>query len=538
MIGLRFSGLPLFVKNFRMQSMTRQSMTLIHKQQRIVFENDSCYQIRIHTYIELLFGLSSVWHTENVEPDYSGGIGSGNLDIVNGNRLYYTFIGYGAISRNDSFQLGTAMSRDISPIRTLSIEDNAAVSRRCFLKRASAIGLLCGFAAATGFDPLSLAKLFAQDKTGRSSLDPEDELLRLAPRARYWISTATEKVSCLLCHTSEEIGSASSHDHKETFVKCQLCAQECLIREGERGGCNTRINIKGELRTLVYGRPISIHVDPIEKKPFYHFLPSSVAFSMSTAGCPLHCKFCQNWEISQARPEDYRVQFTPPERIVEASELKKAPIIAFTYNEPTVFTEYLSDIAGIARKKKLRSVIISCGFMKEEPLKEMCSVLDAIKIDLKGFSEDFYRNVCSAELKPVLRSIKQVAGSGVHLEIVNLVVPTLNDSDRMLTGLVEWVAGEVGPDVPVHFTRFHPDYKMLNLPPTPVATLEKAYDIAREKGLHFPYVGNVPGHPGNNTLCPYCGKIIVKRTGFFVVENHVVKGCCEYCNQGIAGVWM
>ena len=200
-------------------------------------------------------------------------------------------------------------------------------------------------------------------------------------------------------------------------------------------------------------------------------------------------------------------------------------------------TEYLLDIAVLGREHGLRSVLISCGFMNEYPLAEMCEKLDAIKIDLKGYSREFYRKVCDAELDPVLRSIKQVAKSNTHLEIVNLVVPTLNDSDEMLTGLADWVAGEIGPDVPVHFTRFHPDYRMLNLPPTPVATLERARDIAVDKGIHYAFVGNVPGHSGNQTYCPKCGKVVIERRGFFVRHKNLVDGKCKFCGEPIAGVW-
>jgi pyruvate formate lyase activating enzyme len=297
------------------------------------------------------------------------------------------------------------------------------------------------------------------------------------------------------------------------------------------------MNVKGELKSLVYGRPLSIHIDPIEKKPFYHYLPGSAAYSLATAGCPLRCKFCQNWEISQASPEDHQVSFTPPARIVDGAHASKAPVIAFTYNEPTVFTEYLTDIARDAKKQGIHSVLISCGFMNEAPLAEMCKVLDAIKIDLKGYSEDFYRTACGAELRPVLRSIKQIAKSRVHLEIVNLVVPTLNDSDKMLQELIKWILGEVGPDVPVHFTRFHPDYQLLNLPPTPVATLERAYNMAMSKGMHYPYVGNVAGHPGNHTYCPNCKKVVIERQGFFITEMNIKDGRCKFCRQKIAGVW-
>jgi pyruvate formate lyase activating enzyme len=216
---------------------------------------------------------------------------------------------------------------------------------------------------------------------------------------------------------------------------------------------------------------------------------------------------------------------------------RKAPVVAFTYNEPTVQVEYLLDVARAARKRGIRSVVVSCGFMNEAPLREMCGALDAVKIDLKGFSPEFYRDVSGAELAPVLRSIRQAAKSGVHLEIVNLVVPTLNDSEKMMRALADWVAGEVGPDVPLHFTRFHPDYRLQNLPPTPVSALEKAREIALARGIRYAYVGNVPGHPGNHTWCPGCGKAVVRRSGFFVSEMHIEKGRCRFCGAAIAGVW-
>ena len=364
-----------------------------------------------------------------------------------------------------------------------------------------------------------------------------DELIRLAPRARYWTSPSLAGANCGSCHNNLEIIKGKSYRHDESIVKCLLCAQGCMITNGKRGKCRTRMNVNGELKSLVYGRPASIHIDPIEKKPLYHYLPGSAAFSLSTAGCPLKCKFCQNWGISQASPEDNQVSFTPPAGIVAAADENKSPVIAFTYNEPTVFTEYLTDIARDGKKKGLRSVLVSCGFMNEAPLTEMCGVLGAIKIDLKGYSEDFYRNVCGAELRPVLRSIKQIAKSRVHLEIVNLVVPTLNDSDKMLQGLIDWISGEVGSDVPVHFTRFHPDYQLLNLPPTPITTLERAREMALAKGMHYPYVGNVPGHAGNHTYCPKCKKVVVERQGFFVTQMNIKDGRCKFCKQKIAGVW-
>ena len=365
----------------------------------------------------------------------------------------------------------------------------------------------------------------------------EEALLQQSPVARYWTSTSAKDASCLNCHTKEETKSLTRFQHSKDIIKCLLCAQVCIIKNGERGKCRARMNINGTLRSLVYGHPAAFHVDPIEKKPLYHFLPGSQAYSLATAGCPLSCKFCQNWEISQAKPEDFSTKYLKPNEIVNAVSSEFVPVIAFTYNEPTVFMEYLTDIAIQARENNIRSVLISCGFMNPKPLEEMCETLSAIKIDLKGFSEDFYRNVCGADLKPVLRSIKQISKSKVHLEIVNLVVPTLNDSDQMLNGLADWIAGEVGFDVPVHFTRFHPDYKMLNLSPTPVSTLERAREITMGKGIHFVYIGNVPGHLGNNTYCPKCGKEIIKRTNFFVLEKHITNGRCDFCKSTIAGVW-
>src|SRR5512136_931652 len=359
------------------------------------------------------------------------------------------------------------------------------ISRRKFLTNCMRLAPIIGGAGVILSDTF-WPRLFWENASGLAiAASPLDEMLQSAPRARYWQSL-----------------------HKNNAVRCFLCPHNCVIGDGERGKCRARVNVQGGLRSLVYGRPVSIHVDPIEKKPFYNFLPGAEAYSLATAGCPLQCKCCQNWEISQARPEDYQGSYASPEKIARSASASKARVIAFTYNEPTIFAEYMIDIARDARKQSLRSVMISCGFVNGAPLAEMCKSLDAIKIDLKGYNEDFYRNVCGAELKPVLKGIKQIAKSRTHLEIVNLVVPTLNDSDKMLMGLIDWVLGEVGPDVPLHFSRFHPAYQMLNLPPTPVATLERARDMALSRGIHYPYVGNVPSHPGNHTYCPKCKKIV------------------------------
>ena len=392
---------------------------------------------------------------------------------------------------------------------------------------------------------LSLA-LAGLDRLGAAAGEPAldallpfpgvQDLLKTAPRARFWTTAALAGKNCRRCHAPSENLSKPGHTHNPTTVKCLLCAQGCTITAGQRGRCRVRLNVSGELRTLSYGRPVAIHVDPIEKKPFFHFLPGAAAYSFGTSGCPLRCRFCQNWQLSQSSPEDFDVRFTPPADLVTTAA-RGAPVIAFTYNEPTVQAEYMLDVARDARKRKLRSVMISCGFMNEAPLAEMCDALDAIKIDLKGYSEPFYRTVCGAELQPVLRSIKQVAKSRVHLEIVNLVVPTLNDSDRNLQDLAAWVAGELGPEVPLHFSRFHPDYQLLNLPDTPIATLDRARNIAMARGLNYVYIGNVPDHPGEHTYCPSCKKVVIERSSFFVTSLNLKNGRCAFCKRAIAGVW-
>jgi len=409
----------------------------------------------------------------------------------------------------------------------------SGLSRRELLDLAVRCGLAAGGA---GLAPRLLAApglLGLDAPAGPAS----SELVRHAPVARYWTSSAAADALCAACHEPGALAAGARHEHRPARVKCLLCAHGCVLEEGDRGRCRARMNVGGELRSLVYGRPIAEHLDPIEKKPFFHFLPGAEALSLGTAGCPLRCRFCQNWEISQARPEDHAGQVRSPEQVVERARLRRAPVVAFTYNEPTVFTEYLTDIARAARRAGLRSVLVSCGFMTEAPLAEMIEVLDAIKIDLKGFSPEFYREVSGAELAPVLRSIRQIARAGRHLEIVNLVVPTLNDSELRLRELAKWVAGEAGPDVPLHFTRFHPDYQLRNLPPTPVATLERAREIALAAGLRFVYVGNVPGHPANHTWCPRCGALCVERSGFLTTALHLRGGACAACGERLPGVW-
>ena len=320
-------------------------------------------------------------------------------------------------------------------------------------------------------------------------------------------------------------------------VRCQLCPRQCEVPEGARGYCRVRENRKGKYFTLVHSRVVAAHVDPIEKKPFFHFLPGAVAFSIATGGCNVHCKFCQNWEISQARPEELRGLYLPPGDLVQNAQRNDCGVLAYTYSEPVVFSEYVIDAAEAGRKAKLKSVVVSNGFIRPEPLRAVCDAVDAIKIDLKSYSEKYYREVVRGELRPVLDSIVNVRKSGRWLEIVYLVVPTLNDSDADFRGVSQWVKREVGVDVPIHFTRFRPLYLLTNLPPTPVGTLERAKAIADAEGLQYAYIGNVPGHAGENTYCPGCRKLLIERIGFTATPVNLDKGKCKGCKRPIPGVW-
>jgi len=324
-------------------------------------------------------------------------------------------------------------------------------------------------------------------------------------------------------------------EHKE--IECVLCPRKCVVGDRERGYCGVRENQDGIYYTLVYNQACSCHTDPIEKKPFFHFHPGSLAFSLSTAGCNMNCKYCQNWETSQVRPEQVRnFDLTPADCTARASE-DKALSIAYTYTEPVIFIEYMREIAVAARQSKLKNLMVSAGFVEQQPLGELLPLLDAVKIDLKSFSDAFYRDVCRGRLEPVLETLKTIRRQGVWLEIVYLVLPTLNDSPKEIQALCHWLVSELGPEVPVHFTRFHPIYLMKNLPPTPVDTLERIRETALAEGLHFPYVGNVPGHPGESTYCPQCRKRLIQRLGYNLRIEALDKGRCLHCGKAIAGCW-
>lgn len=322
-------------------------------------------------------------------------------------------------------------------------------------------------------------------------------------------------------------------------VQCELCPFRCFLPEGSRGICRVRMNVAGGLKTLVYAQPVSVHVDPIEKKPVYHMVPGSRIFSIATAGCNLRCNFCQNWEISQCYPEQARTggQIMTPGQVVEAAIGTGCNSIAYTYSEPTVFYEYMLDTARLAKEKGLKNVMVSAGYINAKPLAKIAPYFDVIKIDLKGFNEKFYREVVGGDLKYVLDTLKELKRLGVFTEIVNLVVPSLNDNMQEIAGMSKWIYDNLGPDTPLFFTRFAPQYRLANLPATPLETLEEARKVAMAAGLRYVYIGNVPGHPAENTYCPGCGRVVVKRYGYTIVENNIKDGKCAFCGTKIPGVW-
>jgi len=320
-------------------------------------------------------------------------------------------------------------------------------------------------------------------------------------------------------------------------IECSLCPRNCRLGERERGYCGVRENIGGTYYTLVYGKACSIHIDPIEKKPFFHFLPKSSTLSLAAAGCNVNCKFCQNWEISQVRPEQIQHQDFPPREVVRSAKKYDCPIIAYTYSEPIVFFEYMVDTSLAAREEGLKNVVVTGGHVSPEPLEELIGVVDAIKVDLKAFTQEFYTQYVRGELQPVLEAIKRIARSDIWLEIVYLVIPSLNDDPADIRRLAQWILAEIGPDVPLHFSRFYPMYLLKNLPPTPTSTLEKVHGIAVEEGLHYVYIGNVPGHRAENTYCPRCAELLIRRT-IYQIDRMVIKdGKCPRCGNSIPGVW-
>lgn len=319
-------------------------------------------------------------------------------------------------------------------------------------------------------------------------------------------------------------------------LKCLLCPNECKMLINEEGDCRTRINIDNQLICVAFGNPCAIHIDPIEKKPFYHFLPSTQSYSIATAGCNLACLNCQNWEISQAHPLKTRNYDMPPERVVEECLNNDCKSIAYTYSDPVAFFEYTLETSMIARERGVKNVIVSAGYINEKPLREWCKYIDAATIDIKSFSNELYEMLNAGKLDPVLNSLKILKEEGIWLEISNLVVPTWTDDLEMIKKMCDWFVENDFFETPLHFLRFHPQYKLANLPATPVSVLTKARDIAIAAGLKYVYIGNVPG-TSENTNCPDCKSLVIERKGFQIISNKLSNGKCSKCGAAIHGVW-
>lgn len=324
---------------------------------------------------------------------------------------------------------------------------------------------------------------------------------------------------------------------KDKKVHCLLCPQNCVISDKKRGNCRVRENRNGKLCSLVYAKPCSVAIDPIEKKPLFHFMPGSIVYSIGTAGCNLHCLFCQNWTTSQVEPEIVPAHEMMPLKIVDEAIDSGCKAIAYTYNEPTIFYEMCYDVSKAAKEKGLKNIMVTNGYINEEPLKKLYKFIDAANIDLKGFSEEFYKKMTGARLEPVLKAIKLMHKMGVWIEITNLIIPDLNDDMNMIKEMCLWIKDNLGTDVPLHFSRFHPTYKLSYKDSTNPKTLFEAAKIAKQVGLKYVYIGNLISKKGENTYCSKCNNLLVKRQVFEVLENNISQGKCNKCGEKVAGIW-
>ena len=343
---------------------------------------------------------------------------------------------------------------------------------------------------------------------------------------------------------------------KNQIVNCNICKTNCVIKPNNLGNCGARKNIDGKLYSLVYSKPVSVSIDPIEKKPLYHFLPGSYALSIGTLGCNLHCLHCQNYDISQSKADQFNSKEITPKEIVETAIKNNCKSISYTYNEPTIFYEYVLETAKLARKKGIKNTMVTNGYINKEPLKELYPLIDAVNIDLKSLDEDFYKKVCSVRLKPILEAIKEIkllnpkdskglgnsknfqSKVGTWIELTNLIIPGYNDSKQQIEKLVKWVKENVGTRTPLHFSAFYPTYKMLDAERTPPQTLLKAKEIAKKHGLKYIYLGNTPLPGSGTTYCPKCNKPLIERGWFKVQISNIKKNSCPYCNEKIDGIFV
>lgn len=320
-------------------------------------------------------------------------------------------------------------------------------------------------------------------------------------------------------------------------VQCRLCYLNCLIPPNRRGACHSRENQGGTLYALTYARPVAIHINPVERMPLFHFLPSTNTLSVGSATCNFACKFCINWAIARRKPEEVKSIPVTAEELVQMALRESIPTICFTYNEPTQQYEYVLDVFRLAKAKGLRTTLQTNGGINPEPLEFLRPYTDSVAIDLKGFTDSFYKDIVRGELAPVLRTIELLKERGLWFEIVNLVIPTLNDRSDEISDMCQWIVQHLGPDVPVHFLRFFPAYRLTHLPPTPLRTLERAHNISKEAGINYAYIGNVPGHNYAHTYCPNCEQLLIRRQMFFVSEVGFTDGHCKYCGQMVPGMW-
>ena len=322
-------------------------------------------------------------------------------------------------------------------------------------------------------------------------------------------------------------------------VRCRLCGHECVIAAGKTGICQVRENQAGKLVSLNYDALVAVNVDPIEKKPLFHFLPGTQSLSVAAAGCNFQCSFCQNWQISQA-PRTGRIvggQAVSPEDLVAAAEKRHCASVSYTYTEPTIFFELAYDTAKLASERGIRNCFVSNGFMTSRAVRTIAPYLDAINVDLKAFRDETYRKIMKARLEPVLTCLKELVAAGVWVEVTTLVVPGMNDSEAELGDIAGFIAGQLGPDVPWHVSRFHGDYQWSDVQSTPMATLERAVKAGRDAGLKYVYSGNVPGDENENTCCPACSSTLIRRVGYMIRENRLSGGACGNCGEQIAGLW-
>ncbi len=328
-----------------------------------------------------------------------------------------------------------------------------------------------------------------------------------------------------------------SNSETSTTVQCGLCPKGCLIAPGQSGNCRIRVNIDGQLCAVTYGYPCALHLDPVEKKPLFHFLPGTKILSLATVGCNLHCKQCQNWQISQCNPEDSRAKQCPPAKVPRLARRSKVRSIAYTYTEPCVFYEYTLASAQKAKANGFYNVLVTAGYINNAPWKELCRHVHAANIDLKSCRNAFYRDVCGASLRPVLESLVTAKSMGLVTEVTNLVIPTLNDSEEDLRTMCSWIRRHLGPETPLHFSQFFPSYKLKHLPPTPKKTLKQARRIGQAEGLQHIYVGNVTMEDAQHTTCPKCGTILIERKRYSILSNNLEDGQCPKCGKEIYGKW-